>query len=159
MQAQYNSTIFPGAKCLAVWFMSPSERMSFPCCPVGNCLQHIPAAVLCSLTTLTDLNLSGNQLTSLPDPLGPYPSLVKLSVHGNQLSHLPEEGWSAMTSLDELCVQGNTLQQLPLQIGQLAVSVSAVVQPELHQIQHPCECERPTCVTFAMHAPQRSAWF
>jgi Leucine-rich repeat (LRR) protein len=70
---------------------------------------------------LQDLNLSGNQLTSLPDNIGTWTELKKLSVHGNQLQQLPQQGWEQLQQLDEVCVQGNQLTALPDGIAKLGV--------------------------------------
>ncbi len=46
---------------------------------------------LCQLTALRELNLSGNQLVSVPPELGQLTALEELCLHSNQLSTLPPQ--------------------------------------------------------------------
>lgn len=71
---------------------------------------------------LQDLNLSGNQLACMPDGIGSWTDIRKLSVHGNQLQQLPQQGWEELQQLDEVCVQGNRLTALPDGLAKLGVS-------------------------------------
>ncbi len=70
------------------------------------------------LTSLREVDLTGNLLTTLPDSLGNLPYLQKLYLDGNQLTTLPERLFS-LTSLETLHVYGNHLATLPKSLGQL----------------------------------------
>lgn len=54
------------------------------------------------------LNLSGNQLTSLPAEIGDLTKLWQLDLSGNQLTSLPAE-IGELTNLKELNLRGNPL--------------------------------------------------
>ena len=62
------------------------------------------------LTGLTDLNLDGNQLTTLPaDIFSGLSALTTLTLNNNQLSTLPTGVFSGLTSLTTLNLSGNSL--------------------------------------------------
>src|SRR3972149_6770781 len=67
---------------------------------------------------LTDLNESGNQLTSLPDSIGQLTNLRLVYVDNNQLTSLPDS-IGQLTNLQKLFVDNNQLTSLPDSIGQL----------------------------------------
>jgi leucine-rich repeat protein SHOC2 len=71
------------------------------------------------LSALRELDLDGNELTSLPAEIGQLTSLEKLYLVDNQLTSLPAE-IGQLTSLTELYLEGNQLTSLPANIGQLA---------------------------------------
>jgi len=77
----------------------------------------VPAAIG-QLTSLKELDLSGNQLTSLPAEIGQLTSLRELHLRENELTSLPAEIWQ-LTSLTELHLGYNQLTSLPAEIGQL----------------------------------------
>lgn len=66
---------------------------------------------------LTDLNLSGNRLTILPDSIGDLSNLVNLDVCTNQLVVLPES-IGRLTCLKTLLLDNNKIEELPYTIGQ-----------------------------------------
>ncbi|XP_068137388.1 DISP complex protein LRCH3 isoform X3 [Hyperolius riggenbachi] len=81
-----------------------------------NCIRYVPEATL-NLQALTFLNLSRNQLTSLPGHLCSLPLKV-LITSNNKLDSLPEE-IGLLRNLTELDVSCNEIQTLPRQIGKL----------------------------------------
>ncbi len=66
----------------------------------------------------TELNLSFNELSTLPPEIGQLTSLTKLNLGNNQLSTLPPE-LLQLTSLTMLGLSFNELSTLPPEIGQL----------------------------------------
>lgn len=66
----------------------------------------------------TGLDLSGNQLTSLPPEIAKLTSLTKLDFSNNQLTGLPPE-ISKLTSLARLYLSRNRLKSLPLEITRM----------------------------------------
>ncbi|XP_051490819.1 leucine-rich repeat and calponin homology domain-containing protein 1 isoform X2 [Apus apus] len=81
-----------------------------------NCIKIIPDAII-NLQMLTYLNLSRNQLSSLPACLCGLPLKV-LIASNNKLGSLPEE-IGQLKQLMELDVSCNEITALPQQIGQL----------------------------------------
>jgi adenylate cyclase len=77
----------------------------------GNQLTSIPREIG-ELDMLSDLNVSRNKLTSLPDELGRLAQLRWLNVKENALTQLPES-LSALQQLEELLVSNNELDTLP----------------------------------------------
>ena len=69
-------------------------------------------------TALTDLDLSGNQLTAVPDSIGQLTALPACNLYGNQLTAIPD--WTGqLTALTNLGLRGNQLTAVPDWIGQL----------------------------------------
>ena len=64
------------------------------------------------------LDLSGNQLTSLPAEIGKLTNMTRLDLNGNQLTSLPAE-IGVLTKLWQLDLSGNQLTSLPAEIGEL----------------------------------------
>jgi len=83
----------------------------------GNQLTSLPAEIG-RLTSLEGLSLIGNRLTSVPAEIGQLTALEELGLSGNQLTSLPAE-IGQLTSLKELNLIGNLLTSLPAEIGQL----------------------------------------
>ncbi|OBS75063.1 hypothetical protein A6R68_14377, partial [Neotoma lepida] len=81
-----------------------------------NCIRYIPEAVL-NLQALTFLNISRNQLSTLPVHLCNLPLKV-LIASNNKLVSLPEE-IGHLRHLTELDVSCNEIQTVPSQIGNL----------------------------------------
>ncbi|XP_051238847.1 leucine-rich repeat serine/threonine-protein kinase 2 isoform X2 [Dicentrarchus labrax] len=102
-----------------------------------NCLLEFPSALCESLTSLTRLDLQGNQLQSLPVELlsllslsmlnvsrncvGPLltfdstvtcPSLRQLNLSFNKITTFPHELGRAMHQLEELFLEGNSISEL-----------------------------------------------
>ena len=70
------------------------------------------------LTSLTYLNLGGNQLTSVPAEIWQLASLERLDLTHNKLTSVPAEIWQ-LTALRRLELYGNRLTSVPAEIGQL----------------------------------------
>ncbi|XP_061493540.1 DISP complex protein LRCH3 isoform X3 [Rhineura floridana] len=81
-----------------------------------NCIRYIPEAIL-NLQALTFLNISRNQLSTLPVHLCSLPLKV-LIASNNKLVSLPEE-IGQLRCLMELDVSCNEIQTIPSQIGSL----------------------------------------
>uniref|UniRef100_A0A8C0I9S4 Leucine rich repeats and calponin homology domain containing 3 n=1 Tax=Bubo bubo TaxID=30461 RepID=A0A8C0I9S4_BUBBB len=81
-----------------------------------NCIRYIPEAVL-NLQSLTFLNISRNQLSTLPVHLCSLPLKV-LIASNNKLVSIPEE-IGQLRQLTELDVSCNEIQTIPPQIGNL----------------------------------------
>ncbi|NWU12043.1 LRCH3 protein, partial [Cephalopterus ornatus] len=81
-----------------------------------NCIRYIPEAVL-NLQSLTFLNISRNQLSTLPVHLCSLPLKV-LIASNNKLVSIPEE-IGQLRQLTELDVSCNEIQTIPPQIGHL----------------------------------------
>ncbi|NWS08916.1 LRCH3 protein, partial [Motacilla alba] len=81
-----------------------------------NCIRYIPEAVL-NLQSLTFLNISRNQLSTLPVHLCSLPLKV-LIASNNKLVSIPEE-IGQLRQLTELDVSCNEIQTIPPQIGSL----------------------------------------
>jgi leucine-rich repeat protein SHOC2 len=84
---------------------------------LGNQLTSVPAEIG-QLTSLEGLDLRYNQLTSVPAEIGQLASLRKLSLGGNQLTSVPAE-IGQLTSLKCLDLHENQLTSVPAEIGQL----------------------------------------
>ncbi|OWK05654.1 hypothetical protein Celaphus_00012663, partial [Cervus elaphus hippelaphus] len=81
-----------------------------------NCIRYVPEAIL-NLQALTFLNISRNQLSTLPVHLCDLPLKV-LIASNNKLVSLPEE-IGHLRYLTELDVSCNEIQTIPSQIGNL----------------------------------------
>ena len=77
-----------------------------------------PIDVIFSIVSLTDLDLSLNKLTLLPEGIGGLTSLTKLNLAYNQLTTLPS-GIQHLTSLTKLYLHDNQLTSLPEEIQHL----------------------------------------
>ncbi len=83
----------------------------------GNRLISIPAWIG-KLKSLTALNLGRNRLTTLPESIGQLTQLTTLDLSDNQLTSLPES-IGQLTQLTTLNLRGSQLMSLPESIGQL----------------------------------------
>ncbi|XP_058076454.1 receptor-like protein EIX1 [Magnolia sinica] len=82
----------------------------------------IPAARLGGLSSLEELDLSGNQLNgNIPAALGGLSSLLYLSLRGNQLNGNIPASLGGLSSLEELILSGNQLNgNIPAALGGLS---------------------------------------
>src|SRR5665213_981656 len=71
-----------------------------------------------AVSSSTSLDLSGQQLTTLPSYVLARTDLTSLNLSNNQLTGLPA-GIGKLTNLTVLNVENNRLQSLPPEIGQL----------------------------------------
>jgi len=76
--------------------------------------------------TLRDLNLSGNNFTTLPAPLMSLNALRNLYIGGNQINRLPR-GINGFKKLKVLYLGGNFLRTLPEEISQLSHLVALIL--------------------------------
>ncbi|XP_072550720.1 DISP complex protein LRCH3 isoform X6 [Salminus brasiliensis] len=81
-----------------------------------NCLRSLPESLI-NLQALTYLNISRNQLSTLPAHVCSLPLKVLIACN-NKLVSLPEE-LGQLRQLTELDVSCNEIQTLPSQVGQL----------------------------------------
>jgi hypothetical protein len=81
-------------------------------------LLAVPTEIIAILTNLRQLNLSHNQLTSIPDGIDNLVHLVYVSFSHNQLTELPDE-IGRLTNLTTLAVTDNQLTQIPDAIGDI----------------------------------------
>ncbi|WP_251958782.1 leucine-rich repeat domain-containing protein [Nostoc commune] len=84
----------------------------------NNQLSSLPPEIS-QLSSLTELYLNDNQLSSLPPEISQLFSLTTLYLHNNQLSSLPPE-ISQLSSLTTLYLHNNQLSSLPPEISQLS---------------------------------------
>lgn len=82
------------------------------------------------LSSLIDLHLEGNQLSSLPPEFGKLSSLRNLYLEDNQLTDLPAE-IGKLSNLYGLRLQNNQLTTLPPEIGDLDVDFLALLDNQL----------------------------
>ncbi len=75
----------------------------------GQQLSALPESVLAQ-TNITTLNLSNNQLTTLPTNISNLTNLVELNIENNRLESLPDE-LSNMVWLKHLDISNNRLSQ------------------------------------------------
>jgi len=80
--------------------------------------------------TLRDLNLSGNNLTTLPPSLLGLSGLRNLFIGANRLLRLPR-GINQLKRLKVFYLGGNCLRQLPEEIGQLSHLVALILSDNL----------------------------
>jgi internalin A len=84
----------------------------------GLDLTEVPEEIA-HLTKLRMLDLSYNELTSLPDVIAQLTNLQALDIDNNQLTSLPD-AIAQLTNLQRLDLSDNQLMNLPDAIGQLA---------------------------------------
>jgi leucine-rich repeat protein SHOC2 len=83
-----------------------------------NELTSLPESIG-NFSNLPTLDLSVNELTSLPESIGNLSNLTTLRLNDNQLTSLPESIGN-LSNLTELCLHDNELMSLPESIGNLS---------------------------------------
>jgi internalin A len=84
----------------------------------GEGLSQLPEA-LGQLSQLQELNLFNNQLTAVPEALGQLSQLQLLNLSYNQLTAVPE-ALGQLSQLQQLYLDGNQLTAVPEALGQLS---------------------------------------
>ncbi|OBQ31054.1 MAG: hypothetical protein AN483_02530 [Aphanizomenon flos-aquae MDT14a] len=82
-----------------------------------NQISSLPPEIV-QLTNLQFLNISGNQISNLPREIGQITNLQSLYISGNQISNLPPE-IVQLTNLQTLDISFNQISSLPREIVQL----------------------------------------
>ncbi|MDS9398975.1 leucine-rich repeat domain-containing protein [Aphanizomenon flos-aquae NRERC-008] len=83
----------------------------------NNQISSLPPEIV-QLTNLQSLDISFNQISSLPPEIGQLTNLQFLDIGGNQISSLPPE-IVQLTNLQSLDLRNNQISSLPPEIGQL----------------------------------------
>jgi Leucine-rich repeat (LRR) protein len=81
----------------------------------GNQIGSLPPIVT-ELVRLRELHMNGNRLTILPDEIGALTRLEKLSVANNQITTISSK-IGRLRKLEEFTIMGNPLQEIPPAIG------------------------------------------
>jgi leucine-rich repeat protein SHOC2 len=98
---------------------TPSQRTDLPWLELsGKEITNLPESIG-NLTYLTRLNLGFNHLDRVPDSLFKLINLIELNLSGNRLTILPES-LGNLTKLIELNVQGNRLTTMPNSLANLS---------------------------------------
>ena len=80
----------------------------------GNQLAELPAGVFDDVVALVELDLGDNQLAELPDGVfDQLSSLERLRLNDNQLTTLPQRIFFALTRVEDIRLDGNRLTELP----------------------------------------------
>ena len=116
-----------------------------------------------TLTHLTDLDVSKNELTVLPSTLGELTKLVYLSASDNRLTTMPST--SAFFELELLDISGNQLVSLPelqaskaLQvlraghnkIENISATLALPSATDVHLVNNRCVATRSPCCIFGV---------
>ena len=83
-----------------------------------NALQSLSKNIIGTLIALTTLDLSANQLTTVPEAIGTLSNLMTLDLSNNQLTTVPE-AIGSLSALTTLVLRSNQLTMLPKTIGNL----------------------------------------
>jgi len=84
----------------------------------NNSIKELPNKIFDSLFSLTELNLSGNLLSTLPADFSALTSLTLLRVAYNQFTSFPKQVCSIL-SLQSINFESNEIPEIPEEIGNL----------------------------------------
>lgn len=98
------------------FFSTPTHTQFFFICR-SNELESLPD-VFVNLRTLTEIDLSFNQIYVLNEDIGSLSNLVKLQVNNNKLTTLPKSIGN-LKKLQSLEVRSNAISVLPTELGDL----------------------------------------
>ncbi|WP_230968440.1 COR domain-containing protein, partial [Nostoc sp. WHI] len=73
---------------------------------------------IANLTNLTQLDLSGNQITQIPEAITNLTNLTRFHIGGNKITQIPE-AIANLTNLTQLDLSGNQITQIPEAIANL----------------------------------------
>lgn len=105
----------------------------------GQQLTSLPDSVL-SRTDVTTLNVSNNQLTNLPADIAKMTNLEVINVENNRLTGLPPE-IAQLKKLREIRANNNRMTGLPPELGNMTglslldISGNSISQSDLEQIK------------------------
>ncbi|MEH2249944.1 leucine-rich repeat domain-containing protein, partial [Nostoc sp.] len=83
----------------------------------SNQITQIPEAIA-NLTNLTQLHLSSNQITQIPEAIAKLTNLTQLDLSRNQITQIPE-AIAKLTNLTQLHLYNNQITQIPEAIAKL----------------------------------------
>ncbi|MFM6580385.1 MAG: COR domain-containing protein [Dolichospermum sp.] len=83
----------------------------------NNQISSLPPEIV-QLTNLQSLDIYNNQISSLPREIGQLTNLQSLDIYNNQISSLPREIFQ-LTNLQSLNIYNNQISSFPREIGQL----------------------------------------
>ncbi|CAL5355186.1 unnamed protein product [Camellia sinensis] len=101
----------------------------------GNNLGTLPDSI-CNLIFLQNLDVAGCNISHLPSEMRRLISLTHLDLKGNNLGTLPESICN-LTCLERLCMESCNVSHLPCEIGSICCNLSHL----------PCEIGRLICLT------------
>jgi internalin A len=83
----------------------------------GKNLTEIPEAIA-KLTNLTELDLYNNQITEIPEAIAKLTNLTRLALYNNQITEIPE-AIAKLTNLTGLYLSNNQITEIPEAIAKL----------------------------------------
>ncbi|XP_044013868.1 leucine-rich repeat-containing protein 59 [Aphidius gifuensis] len=81
-------------------------------------LQEVPIREIAAIKKASHLDLSNNQLVSIPNTIVTLTNIIKLDLSKNMLTEIPEN-IGEMKQLKHLDLYGNQISRLPLSLGDL----------------------------------------
>ncbi|XP_051958232.1 leucine-rich repeat-containing protein 20 isoform X1 [Xyrauchen texanus] len=79
----------------------------------NNQLKSLSHKFFRTFTQLTELDLQGNVLTTLPEAVGEMQHLIRINLSKNRLSVFPDRLMD-VSSLEDISVEGNQITELPM---------------------------------------------
>ncbi|XP_051529609.1 leucine-rich repeat-containing protein 20 [Myxocyprinus asiaticus] len=80
----------------------------------NNQLKALSNKFFLTFTQLTELDLQGNLLTTLPEAVGDMQHLIRINLSKNRLSVFPDRLMD-VSSLEDISVEGNQITELPME--------------------------------------------